>query len=158
HPHMGDGGLAVGAALAASIEGVLPTPMKTEPRALDHVYLGTELSRNDAMRALQRVGLEPELVDGPVEERVAELLADGFVVARADGAMEYGPRALGNRSILYQPADPSVNDWLNRNLRRTEFMPFAPSVLYEVRDECFEGVAGAEHAAEFMTITFDCTP
>jgi carbamoyltransferase len=72
--------------------------------------------------------------------------------------MEYGPRALGNRSILYHPTDRSVNDWLNKNLQRTEFMPFAPSTLYEARERCFERLAGAEHAAEFMTITFHCTP
>jgi carbamoyltransferase len=72
--------------------------------------------------------------------------------------MEYGPRALGNRSILYQPTDSSVNDWLNKNLHRTEFMPFAPSTLYEARDKCYQYVEGAEHPAEFMTITFHCTP
>ncbi|MCK4823823.1 hypothetical protein KA005_49170, partial [bacterium] len=51
-----------------------------------------------------------------------------------------------------------VNDWLNKNLNRTEFMPFAPSVLYEEREKCFERVEGAEHAAQYMTITFHCTP
>ena len=79
-------------------------------------------------------------------------------MARAAGRMEYGPRALGNRSILYQPTDPSVNDWLNINLRRTEFMPFAPSALHEQRERIFERLEGAEHAAEFMTTTFHCTP
>ena len=71
--------------------------------------------------------------------------------------MEYGPRALGNRSILYQPTDPSVNDWLNERLARTEFMPFAPVTLWERRNDCFHRVSGAEDAARFMTITFDCT-
>jgi carbamoyltransferase len=72
--------------------------------------------------------------------------------------MEYGPRALGHRSILYHPTDRTVNDWLNHNLHRTEFMPFAPSTLYEERDRCFEQMDGAVHTAEFMTITFHCTP
>jgi carbamoyltransferase len=72
--------------------------------------------------------------------------------------MEYGPRALGNRSILYQPSDRDVNDWLNQNLRRTEFMPFAPAILHEERGRCFTEYEGAETAAEFMTITFHCTP
>jgi len=157
HPHMGDGGLPVGAALAACVPGVLPMSMPRKRAPLDHVYLGTPVDDPEAARALEAAGLTPEPVRGPVEERIAELLAEGFVVARAWGRMEYGPRALGHRSILYQPGDPSVNDWLNRNLRRTEFMPFAPSVLYEWRDACFRDVAGAEHAAEFMTITFDCT-
>jgi carbamoyltransferase len=72
--------------------------------------------------------------------------------------MEYGPRALGNRSILYQPTDPSVNDWLNVNLRRTEFMPFAPAIRMEAREACFTNGVGAWHSAEFMTVTFHCTP
>ena len=72
--------------------------------------------------------------------------------------MEYGPRALGNRSILYQPTDPSVNDWLNKRLVRTEFMPFAPVTMVEYADQCYEGLNGARYPAHFMTITFDCTP
>ena len=71
--------------------------------------------------------------------------------------MEFGPRALGNRSILYQPTDPSVQDWLNELLDRTEFMPFAPSIQLEHVDDCFEDSTGALDTARFMTITFDCT-
>ena len=88
---------------------------------------------------------------------VAQLLADGKVVARFAGRMEYGPRALGNRSILYRPDSPSVNDWLNERLKRTEFMPFAPSSLAEDAATYFVGIEGAENTARFMTITFDCT-
>jgi carbamoyltransferase len=71
--------------------------------------------------------------------------------------MEYGPRALGNRSILYRPDDMKVNDWLNKKLNRTEFMPFAPSVLIDRAGKCFRNVKGAEFAARYMTVTFDCT-
>ena len=71
--------------------------------------------------------------------------------------MEYGPRALGHRSILYHAKEPAVNQWLNQRLGRTEFMPFAPATLHEHRDACYLNVKGAEHAAEFMTLTFDCT-
>ena len=71
--------------------------------------------------------------------------------------MEYGPRALGNRSILYPATDPAVNDWLNKRLGRTEFMPFAPATLYEYRDKCYKNINGAAHTSKFMTITFDCT-
>ncbi|HEX6938530.1 MAG TPA: carbamoyltransferase C-terminal domain-containing protein [Longimicrobiales bacterium] len=158
HPHMGDGGLCVGAALAACVPGVLPRTMRAPEQPIGDVYLGPAPSGPTIEAALRAHGLSPEPLDVPLEERIAELLAEGHVVARTDGRMEYGPRALGNRSILYQPADPSVNDWLNRNLSRTEFMPFAPSVLYEERERCFDAVAGAEHPAEFMTITFHCTP
>ncbi|MFQ3567075.1 MAG: carbamoyltransferase C-terminal domain-containing protein [Aggregatilineales bacterium] len=158
HPHMGDGGLAVGAGLAACVPGTLERTMPAVREPIADVYLGTELTDEAILAAFRKFGLEPEAFDGPIEEMVADLLVQGHVVARANGRMEYGPRALGNRSILYQPTDRSVNDWLNHNLRRTEFMPFAPSTLYEERERCFENVAGADHAAEFMTITFDCTP
>jgi carbamoyltransferase len=71
--------------------------------------------------------------------------------------MEYGPRALGNRTILYQATDPTVNYWMNDALKRTEFMPFAPAVMAEHASKCFKNIAGAENTARFMTITFDCT-
>jgi len=158
HPHMGDGGLPVGAALAACIPGLLQETMPRDPEPLPDVYLGPDLSERAIAEALSGAGLVPEQVDGPLEERIADLLVDGYVVARANGRMEYGPRALGNRSILYHPTDRAVNDWLNKNLRRTEFMPFAPSVLAEAAEDCFEDLEGGEHAAEFMTITFRCTP
>jgi carbamoyltransferase len=90
-------------------------------------------------------------------EEIAALISEGYVVARVVGRMEYGPRALGNRSILYRPDDPSVNDWLNERLKRTEFMPFAPSTLAEDADQCFRNMEGARDTARFMTITFDCT-
>jgi len=88
---------------------------------------------------------------------VARHIHDGKVVARFDGRMEYGPRALGNRSILYHGRETEVNHWLNKRLGRTEFMPFAPVTLWEKRGDCYRGLAGAEHTAQFMTITFDCT-
>ena len=155
---MGDGGLCVGAALAACVPGVLPQTMKAPEEPLEHVYLGAAPTEREIEATLRSHGLVPEPLDEPLEERIAALLAQGYVVARADGRMEYGPRALGNRSILYQPTDPAVNDWLNANLARTEFMPFAPSVLHEERERCFNELEGAEHPAEFMTITFHCTP
>lgn len=161
HPGMTDGGLPVGAALAACARGVLkktmPSPTPAEP--LHDVYLGSPLDEDEVRIALRERELVPEPMNGSsLEEEVADLLARGHVVARAEGRMEYGPRALGNRSILYRPDDRSVNDWLNKSLRRTEFMPFAPAVLYEERQRCFENGTGGEHTAEFMTITFHCTP
>ena len=162
HPGMGDGGLAVGAALAASVPGVLgpdTKPMEPSGEPIRDVYLGPGLAANEIEGVLESHGLDFDRPssDHELAGRIAELLADGYVVARATGRMEYGPRALGHRSILYQPADPEVNDWLNENLYRTEFMPFAPSILWEERERCFENLEGAELTARFMTITFECT-
>lgn len=157
HPHMSDGGLSVGAALAACVPGVLKETMPAVEEPLRDVYFGRNLAAAEIFEAMQRHQLQSQPLRAGLEDTIADLLVEGYVVARANGRMEYGPRALGNRSILYQPTDRSVNDWLNKNLRRTEFMPFAPSMLYEARDQCFDAVAGAEHPAEFMTTTFHCT-
>ena len=78
-------------------------------------------------------------------------------MARFNGRMEYGPRALGNRSILYHASEPEVNQWLNQRLGRTEFMPFAPATMDEHRSECYQNVVGGDYAAQFMTLTFDCS-
>jgi carbamoyltransferase len=150
HPNMGDGGCGTGAALVEFAGAGLT------PRPLDHVYWGPEFSDDEIAQALQRAQL-PFAHYQPIEPKVAALIAAGKVVARFNGRMEYGPRALGNRSILYHAQEPEVNHWLNQRLGRTEFMPFAPATLFEARHDCYHNVGGAEYAAQFMTITFDCT-
>lgn len=156
HPGMTDEGLSVGACLALNHD--LASDRSTLTRVcFDHVYLGPSFTDEEIEEALSNNSIEHKKADD-VEEEIADLLAQGYVVARYNGRMEYGPRALGNRSILYKPNDPSVNDWLNECLRRTEFMPFAPATLTEEADKCFERLEGGEDTARFMTITYDCTP
>ena len=125
-------------------------------KRLPDVYLGPEFSSAQITEALNRAQL-PFTQYRPIEPKVAALLAAGKVVARFDGRMEYGPRALGHRSILYHAKEPAVNQWLNQRLGRTEFMPFAPATLYEHRASCYNNIEGADYAAQFMTLTFDCT-
>jgi carbamoyltransferase len=150
HPAMGDGGTGTGAALyLLSRHGLTPF-------TLENVYWGPEYSAPEIERELEKENLKFVKTDC-IEKEIAKLLNMNKVVARFNGRMEYGPRALGNRSILYQAKEPEVNQWLNKQLGRTEFMPFAPATLYEDRHKCYLNVEGAEHAAEFMTITFDCT-
>ncbi|MDQ2691183.1 MAG: carbamoyltransferase [Chloroflexota bacterium] len=155
HPAMDDSGLAVGGAFAALADEPGADPGRLLQR-LKNVYFGTSYSDEEIHRCIEGFGLEA-LYQGDITEAVAQLLAKGHVVARFTGRMEYGPRALGHRSILYQTTDPSVNDWLNAHLLRTEFMPFAPATLQEYADECFEGLDGARDSARYMTITFNCT-
>ncbi len=150
-PAMGDAGLAFGGPLY-----VLGERGDIHPYRLEGVYLGPEFSESEILQAICAEGLEGRRYD-PVEPKIAELLAEGRVVARFNGRMEFGPRSLGNRSILYHCADATVNDWLNKRLDRTEFMPFAPATLEDEVSKSFFGTEGAEHTAEFMTITFDCT-
>lgn len=150
-PAMGDSGVGVGAAFAvqADLRGL-------EPRALEHVYLGPGYSDKEMEEALTRSGLEFRRSPEP-EKEVAAYLADKKVVARFNGAMEFGPRALGNRSILYPAIDPLVNKWLNARLVRTEFMPFAPITLDAEAGELYERIDRVRHTAEFMTVTVNCT-
>ncbi len=150
YPNMGDGGCGTGLAMLWSWKG--------GPRAsIRDVYWGPNYSSQEIREALDQAGLrydQPRNLAADIAQRIHR----GEVVARFDGRMEYGPRALGSRSILYHAREPHVNQWLNQRLGRTEFMPFAPVTLWEARDKCYHGLRGAEHAAEFMTMTFDCTP
>jgi carbamoyltransferase len=154
YPAMSDEGIAAGAALIQSTK-LAPSGPRPE-KCIDHVYLGPGFSEEEIKEALTAEGVEFSRPEN-YEREIARLIADGYVVARFAGRMEYGPRALGNRSILYRPDEPEVNDWLNKRLRRTEFMPFAPAALAEDAHLYFEGLAGAEDTARFMTITFRCT-
>ena len=147
YPNMGDGGLAAGAAMVGG---------NVAPKRMETAYLGPRASEKDMAGALARAGLRRHKPKDLIDD-VATLLAQGKVVAHYDGATEWGPRALGNRSLLVRPDDPSINQWLNTRLKRTEFMPFAPMVRSSDAPRFFEGVEKAEQAARFMTVCFNCT-
>ncbi len=151
HPGMGDEGLSLGSALQVYNEKFGYMNVK-----LNDVYFGPEFTNEEIKAELDKLKVKYEYLED-IEVHAAELLAKGKVVARFNGRMEYGPRALGNRTILYQTQDKSVNDWLNKRLNRTEFMPFAPVTLKEYTGKCYKDFKGGEYAAKFMTITFDCT-
>jgi carbamoyltransferase len=151
HPGMGDEGLPVGAALALSAQRGHYTLEQ-----IPNVFWGPCYGEEEIEKALASCDFPAERC-ADIDLRVAALLAQHKIVARCEGALEYGPRALGNRSILFHAGDPSVNDWLNKSLRRTEFMPFAPSTLRQRAGLAYENLASAEYAARFMTVCFDCT-
>jgi carbamoyltransferase len=151
HPNMGDGGTAMGAILA-----FLSARGEVESEELATCYLGPAFSEERMEAAMRAAGLKP-VRSRSVAEDVAESLADGKVVARFGGAMEYGPRALGNRSILSAATDPGINFWLNERLGRSEFMPFAPVTLFEHRQARYVGIDKSLAAARFMTVTCECT-
>ena len=155
YPAMSDEGIAGGAALASWVEATREHG-QVIAKCFDHVYLGPDFSKQEIADALAEGGVEYSAPEA-LELKVAQLISEGWVVARVAGRMEYGPRALGNRSILYRPDEPDVNDWLNERLGRTEFMPFAPAMLAEDADDYFLGLDGGRDTARFMTMTFDCT-
>ncbi len=153
-PAMSDEGQPTGAAIS-SIQRHDPAHWK--PSRLEDVYLGPDFSEEEMGLSIRQANLQFRRSTA-IEAEVARLLHEGKVVARFNGRMEFGPRALGNRSILARPTDPAVNDWLNKRLKRTEFMPFAPSVLDTAVDRLFTGdYLKGLYAAEFMTVTFSCT-
>lgn len=146
-PNMGDAGLGLGAICAH--DGVAPQ------RCRD-VFWGESYTDAEIEAALREAGLPCTRV-ADVEKESAELLAAGHIVARFSGRMEWGPRALGNRSILVRTTDRDVVNRLNHLLKRSDFMPFAPALLAEDAEEYCIHPAPALHAAEFMTVCFDCT-
>lgn len=145
-PHMGDGGLAVGAALLA---GGLPSP---EP--LSTAALGPDLPEEGLRAALSRC---PERRADPSPRAIAARLAVGQLVAICAGRSEFGPRALGQRSILASPRELGVVDRLNAALVRSPFMPFAPAVAEAQLAAAIDLPANARRAAQFMTITAPAT-
>ncbi len=146
-PAMSDTGLSAAAAQ-------IPAP--NIPRiAVRDVYWGPEFSNAEIETLLKQGGFPYErLTPSDRPRRIAQLIADSKVVGLFQGRMEFGPRALGNRTILASPCDARINDDLNQRLSRSEFMPFAPSVLAERCEEIFENFKKGGHAAEFMTVTY----
>ena len=124
---------------------------------LTDVYRGRSFSDGEIETTLRTSGFSWRRSNA-LEREVAEHVAAGRIVARFTGRMEYGPRALCNRSILYRCDDPGVNTWLNARLKRTEFMPFAPVLLREDAPRFLKDYRpAASIAASYMTITYDVT-
>jgi carbamoyltransferase len=154
-PAMGDDGLPVGAALGFLLERDGIAAWLKQRRRLDNVYFGRNFDgRIDD--ALARAGMR-RLAGAPAEV-ATDLVRAGKAGAIYTGRMEYGPRALGARSIIASPHDHAINDNLNKRLDRSEFMPFAPYVLEEDAARVFEITGVNRYAARFMTITCAVKP
>lgn len=152
-PAMSDAGLAAGSALNAFYLLSLGEEVVT---GFKDTYLGKSFDI-EIEDYLNKAGLTFSKEDN-IEARIAQLLSENKVICRYNSRTEFGPRALGNRSIIYNGKDKEVNIWLNKKLDRTEFMPFAPSVLFEDATKYFEVINQDQfaHPADFMTITFRC--
>lgn len=134
HPAAGDAGAAVGAALLGAQE------LGDVVRASSDPFLGPEASAERALAVARELGFSAGVVDDP-DVGIARELSAGKIVARCSGRCEWGPRALGNRSILASPTDSGVRDHLNRVVKRREpFRPFAPAVAEGAFGGWFEGV------------------
>tara|TARA_R110002110_G_scaffold85816_1_gene223378 strand:- start:129149 stop:130858 length:1710 start_codon:yes stop_codon:yes gene_type:complete len=150
-PGMGDEGLAVGNVLQFLLSRDGSASWHDARRPLEDVYWGP----SHPPEALERLAVESGFrkIDGDPAQVAAELIRDGLAGAIYQGAMEFGPRALGARSILASPSEKEINNIMNDRLGRTEFMPFAPVVLEEFASEVFDIDDVNAYAAKFMTIT-----
>jgi carbamoyltransferase len=133
-PAASDDGVALGAVLAPYLDQGGRLPMKP----LRHAYLGPEFSDAEIEKALRTYKLRAtKLID--IAAVTAELLANGKIIGWFQGRMEFGPRALGHRSILADPRDPEMNVKVNNAVKFREWWrPFAPSLLKEVAAEYLE--------------------
>ena len=157
HPAAGDAGLAVGAAYFVWHQ------ILGEPRSfiLEHAYWGPGYSGKAIHDAVERSGLAQkgchveELAEDQLTQRAAEIAADGKILGWFQGRAEWGPRALGNRSIVADPRRPEMKEILNRRIKHREiFRPFAPSILAEKTGEWFE----KSHPSPFMTMAYAVRP
>jgi carbamoyltransferase len=151
-PAAGDEGLAIGAALH-TYHSVLKQSHRHE---LKHSYLGPEFSVGRIQSALRSAGLEARKLERQVLlDEVAGEIAAGNVVGWFQGRMEWGPRALGNRSIVAHPGLPNMKDVLNARIKHREwFRPFAPSIMADHQHEYFEH----DHPSPFMLHVYKIRP
>jgi carbamoyltransferase len=155
-PAAGDAGLCVGAAFAVQHD-VLGRPREF---VMDHAYWGPHFSPQEIRKVVDSAGSGDEvkiaeLGEAALLESTARHIAAGKIVGWFQGAAEWGPRALGNRSILADPRRPEMKDILNRRIKHREtFRPFAPSIAEEATGEFFEKT----HPSPFMTFAYPVRP
>jgi len=152
-PAAGDAGLAVGAAYYVWHQKL------GKPRSfvMEHAYWGPGYTREEIRRAIDSSGIAQkgfrvsELAEKELVRDTAAIIANGKIVGWFQGRAEWGPRALGNRSIVADPRRPEMKEILNRRIKHREiFRPFAPSILSEATGEYFE----KSHASPFMTLAY----
>lgn len=157
HPAAGDGGLSVGAAFYVWHQ------LLGQPRSftMEHAYWGPSYSAEEIRSAIQggvvsRGGYSITELTGPeLMRRTAAIIANGKILGWYQGRAEWGPRALGNRSIVADPRRPEMKEILNQRIKHREiFRPFAPSILAERTGEWF----GKSYPSPFMTLAYSVRP
>lgn len=156
-PAAGDAGLAIGAAYFVWHQKL------GKPRSfvMEHAYWGPGFSATEVSAAIDRSGLArggyvvAELREETLAQRAAAVVSDGKILGWFQGRAEWGPRALGNRSIVADPRRGDMKEILNRRIKHREiFRPFAPSILAEHTGEWFEKA----HPSPFMTLAYGVRP
>jgi carbamoyltransferase len=149
-PAASDDGVCLGAVLGPTLDAGEKLPV----RKMRHAYLGNECSDAEIEKALATYKIRATRVADPAAV-AAELLADGKILGWVQGRMEFGPRALGSRSILADPRDPEMNAKVNNAVKFREWWrPFAPSLLQEAAREYLESATDSP----FMVLTAQVRP
>jgi len=151
-PAAGDDGTALGAAYWVYHQ-ILHRPRSV---VMQHAYTGPSYGDDEMAAALQDAAVDAvKLEEAELLRRAAQAIADGKVVGWFQGAMEWGPRALGNRSIVAHPGHPDMKDILNARIKHREwFRPFAPSILAERVGDYFQ----SSHESPFMLMVHKTRP
>ncbi|EFK96736.1 carbamoyltransferase family protein [sediment metagenome] len=145
-PAAGDAGVSLGAAMWTAVENGFRV------KALKHVFLGSSFTNDEIEKSLKGIGISYKRLNNPAIY-AAEMIAGNKIIGWFQGATEFGPRALGNRSILSNPAQPDMKAVLNAKIKHREpFRPFAPSLIVEDTDIFF---SGKKKESPFMTINYD---
>ena len=148
-PAAHDAGTAIGAAMVVW-NFILGNDYR---ETMTHAYFGPSFTDEEIETALKNRRVNYQRVED-IERKVAQLLSQMHIVGWFQGAMEVGPRALGNRSLLADPRFPQMREIMNKKIKHREmFQPFAPSVLYEQADKWFE-ITKPTQASDFMLITY----
>jgi carbamoyltransferase len=142
-PSPGDGGSAVGCAqylYYSQLKNKRIIKSDQNDMVRENVYVGPSFTDEKIREFLDTNKIKYEiLTDESLLQTTADLISQGNIVGWFQGKMEWGPRALGNRSILADPRDPKMKDILNEKIKHREsFRPFAPSILEEYVQEYFE--------------------
>jgi carbamoyltransferase len=146
HPAMGDEGLPLGAAIMkANKLGEINSPFK-----LNNVYFGLEYSNEEIFQISLDYNFDREYYS---VQDISNKINEGKIIGWFKGRFEYGPRALGNRSIVVRPTDYNTHSELNKRLGRNDIMPFAPSILKENFSDVFYPEKSL-YSAEFMTLCY----
>ncbi len=145
-PAASDAGVALGAAMMVSAQkGIIP-------QTINSALLGPEFSNDEIEQALKNINVKYKKVEN-IAKHAAEYIYQNKVIAWFQDKLEFGPRALGARSIIANPAMPDVKNIINRKIKfRESYRPFCPSVTLDSFKQYFDGRA---NSAPFMNITFD---
>jgi carbamoyltransferase len=156
-PAAGDAGLAIGAAFYVTHQ----TLNRPREFTMDHAYWGPQFTSEQIGQALSRKKIADsgfriaELSDEEITQETARRIADGKIIGWFQGRLEFGPRALGNRSIVVDPRRAEMKDILNSRIKHREsFRPFAPSILEERVSDYFDH----SHPSPFMLMTYHVRP